>query len=71
MRKPDFYLCKNKGADQLLCFRYSDSTFPPLPGRFVSDMVGTPEDQFSRVAAHLSKDVNLIHLNKMRKFLNN
>ena len=35
MRKPDFHLCENKGADQLrsnceadqrLCFRYSDST---------------------------------------------
>ena len=35
MRKPDFCICKNKGADQLssnceadqrLCFRYSDST---------------------------------------------
>ena len=33
MRKPDFYLCKNKGADQLrsnceadqcLCFHYTD-----------------------------------------------
>ena len=39
MRKPDFCLGENKGADQLrgnreadqrLCFRYSDSTFPPL-----------------------------------------
>ena len=39
MRKPDFCLCENKGADQLrsnceadqrLCFRYSDSTIPPL-----------------------------------------
>ena len=39
MRKPDFCLCKNKGADQLhsnceadqrLCFRYSDSTIPLL-----------------------------------------
>ena len=36
MRKPDFCLCENKGADQLcsnctadlrLCFRYSDSKF--------------------------------------------
>ena len=40
MRKPDFCLGKNKGADQLrgnceadqhLCFRYSDSTIPLLP----------------------------------------
>ena len=39
MRKPDICLCENKGADQLcsnctadqrLCFRYTDSTFPPL-----------------------------------------
>ena len=39
MRKPDFCICKNKGTDQLcsnctadqpLCFRYSDSTFPLL-----------------------------------------
>ena len=40
MRKPDFYLCENKSADQLctnctgdqrLCFCYSYSTIPPLP----------------------------------------
>ena len=39
MRKPDFCLCENKGADQLrsnceadqcLCFRYTDSTISPL-----------------------------------------
>ena len=39
MRKLDFYLCKNKGADQLcsnckadqrLCFHYMDNTIPPL-----------------------------------------
>ena len=36
MRKPDFCLGENKGADQLreadqrLCFRYSDSTIPLL-----------------------------------------
>ena len=39
MRKPDFCLCENKGADQLrgnreadqrLCFRYTDSIFPLL-----------------------------------------
>ena len=39
MRKPDFCLCENKGADQLrgnreadqrLCFRYSDSTISLL-----------------------------------------
>ena len=40
MRKRDYGLCENKGADQLrsnceadqrLCFRYSDSTISPLP----------------------------------------
>ena len=40
MRKQDFCLCENKGADQLcsnceadqlLCFRYTDSTIPLLP----------------------------------------
>ena len=40
MRKPDFCLCVNKGAEQLrssceseqrLCFRFSDSTIPFLP----------------------------------------
>ena len=39
VRKPDFCLCENKGADQLrsnreadqrLCFRYTDSIFPLL-----------------------------------------
>ena len=39
MRKPDFCLCGNKGADQLcsyctadlrFCFRYMDSTIPLL-----------------------------------------
>ena len=39
MRKPDFRLCENKGADQLrsnceadqcLCFRYTDSTISLL-----------------------------------------
>ena len=65
-RKPDFCLCENKGADQLrgnreadqrLCFRYMDSTFPPLLipkiSRFcvssvtvqagLSDLVGNPK----------------------------
>ena len=40
MRKPDFCICENKGADQLrsngeaderLCFHYTDSTIPLLP----------------------------------------
>ena len=40
MRKPEFFICENKDADQLrgngeadqrLCFRYKDSTIPLLP----------------------------------------
>ena len=40
MRKPAFFICENKDADQLrgngeadqrLCFRYMDSTIPLLP----------------------------------------
>ena len=54
MGKPTICICENKGADQLrgnreadqrLCFRYTDSTFPLLSkskisGRFVSDLFG-------------------------------
>ena len=29
-RKPDFCLCENKGTDQRLCFRYTDSTLSLL-----------------------------------------
>ena len=58
MRKGDFCICEIKSADQLgsnhaadqrLCFRYIDSTFPLLPlllvtfcgctAKFVSDLV--------------------------------
>ena len=61
-------LHSNCEADQRLCFRYSDSTIPlfisiysqsfkPLgcfcTGRFVTNLVGNPEDCFSRIAAHL------------------
>ena len=86
MRKPDFCICENKGADQLcgnrtnqlcgncttnqrLCFRYTDSTIPLLSkceisfkplasfcdctARFVSDLVGNPEDRFSHNEAHI------------------
>ena len=52
----------NRKADQRLCFRYKDSTIPLLSkseipksltifcdctARFVSDLVGNPEDRFS------------------------
>ena len=56
-------LCGNHAANQRLCFRYTYSTIPLLPmsqaifcgciDRFVSDLVGKPEDRFSREAAHL------------------
>ena len=60
--KIDFCLCTDY---QLLCFRrYLDSTIPRLPksevifrgrtGRFVSDLVGNPENRFSNVEAHLN-----------------
>ena len=48
MRKPDFCLGENKGADQLrgnreadqrLCFRYSDSTIPLLLKSEISELV--------------------------------
>ena len=72
MRKPDFCHCENKGADQLcsnctagqcLCFLYTDNTIslfflnPKFPVRFVSDLVGNPEDRFSRITALMSETV--------------
>ena len=59
IRKTDFCLGENKGADQLcssctadqhLCFPYffCDST-----GQFVSDLVGNPEDPFSSYHSEL------------------
>ena len=59
-------LCSNYTADQRPCFRYTDSTIPLYPksenfkllaffldctGRFLSNLVRNPEDQFSGVAA--------------------
>ena len=77
VRKPDFCLCENKGADQLrsnseadqrLCFPYTDRKIPRLLLKIqnlkllaffcdgtcwsVSNLVGNPEDRFSRIAAH-------------------
>ena len=58
----------NREADQRLCFRYINSTIPflskseifkPLAifcgcaARFVSDLVGNPEDRFSHNEAHI------------------
>ena len=57
-------LCGNSEADQRLCFRYTDSTIPLLSkplailcgctARFVSDLVGNPEDRFSHNEAHIN-----------------
>ena len=47
LRKPDFGICENKDADQLrgsreadqqLCFRYLDSTFPLLSKSEISSL---------------------------------
>ena len=47
MRKPEFRICENKGADQLcgnrttdqrLCFSYMDSTSPLLPKSEISSL---------------------------------
>ena len=60
----------NREADQRLCLRYIDSITPLLSksifkllaifcgctARFVSDLVGNPEDRFSHNEAHLSND---------------
>ena len=56
MRKPDFYLCENKGADQLrsnceadqrLCFRYTDNPIPLLYTKFqASDLLLTVQASF-------------------------
>ena len=63
-------LRRYREADQRLCFRYIDSTihllsqfqnFKPLAifcgctARFVSDLVGNPEDRVSHNEAHISK----------------
>ena len=48
VRKPTFYICENKDADQLrsncaadqrLCFRYTDSTVPLLPKSQISGLL--------------------------------
>ena len=36
VRKPDFRLWENKGADQRLCLHYSDSTITLLPKSEIS-----------------------------------
>ena len=58
-------LHSNCESDQRLCFHYSDSTTPLLPKSEISSFLPSsvaaqaglckcnPEDQFSRVAAHM------------------
>ena len=41
MRKPAFFICENKDADQLLAIFYGYTAW------FMSDLVGNPEDRFS------------------------
>ena len=77
VRKPAFCICENndadqlrgdRGADQRLYFRYTDSTIPLLHNPeisslyassvavqqlFVSDLVGNPEDRFSHNEAQI------------------
>ena len=65
----------NREADQRLCFRYTDSTTPLLPkyeilkplaifcrrtARFVSDLVGNPEDRFSQNEAQIILAGNIV-----------
>ena len=38
VRKPAFCICENKDADQLLCFRYTDSTISLLPKYGISSL---------------------------------
>ena len=50
IRKQAFCICENKDADQLrgnreanqrLCFRYTDSTVPPLPKSEISSLLSS------------------------------
>ena len=62
----------NRKADQRLCFRYTDPStflirnFKPLAifsgctTRFVSDVVGNPEDRFSQNDAQLRSTLHLV-----------
>ena len=70
-------LCGNCAADQRLCFRYIDSKIPLLPKSeisshwpySVSDLVGKPEDRFSRDAAIISQHIQVLNLHYGYVFL--
>ena len=69
MRKRDYCICENKGADQprsnceadqRLCFCYTDSTIPLLSTSKISSfqpsvsyLVGNPKDRFSHFTTHI------------------
>ena len=57
MRKPAYCICKNKGAHQLCDSTIQNikhlSIFCGCTARFVSDLVGNPEDRFSRDTAQI------------------
>ena len=73
----------NREADQRLCFRYINSTIPLLSkseifkplaifcgctARFVSDLVGNPEDRFSHNEAQIiNQDVLYFLGNKQKR----
>ena len=73
MRKSEFCICENK---QRLCFRYTDSKslfflnpkfqaschLCDCTARFVSDLVGNPEDGFSHKEAQINKDLKTLGL---------
>ena len=48
MRKPAFCICENKDADQLRSKPLA--IFCVCTARFVSDLVGNPDDRFSHEA---------------------
>ena len=62
----------NREADQRLCFRYMYSAIPLLSkplaifygcaARFVSDLVGYPEDRFSHNKAQIRSQFDLVYL---------
>ena len=60
VRKPAFCICDNKDADQLR----SDCA-----ARFLSDMVGNPEDRFSHNEAHIMVMQNRFVSTKMYMYM--
>ena len=72
----------NPEADQRLCFRYTDSTISLLPtpeilkplaifcgctDRFLSDLVGNPEDRFSQNEAQIEVSVPAQYEPRLKK----